>query len=161
MQIGKFKHRVDVSVEFNRLAIEDEEAASALIEIGKHRQASYFIVQAMEKYVRGTIYTLVNPNLEYFRERNRSHSLEDAVEFLVEIVSKNNSTIEQQVKNQIYQHVLGDTHYNQLHNNVRYPVYFKKHNSYSILEVSVEDSAVLKKRLVLLKKFLTELHRFA
>lgn len=161
MQIGNFRHRVNVSDEFNRLAIEDEDAATALIEIGKHRQASYFLVQAMEKYVRRTIFTLVNPNLEYFRERNRSHSLEDAVEFLVEIVSKNNATIEQQVKNQLYQHVLGNTHYNQLHNNVRYPVYFKKYNSYSILEVGGEDSAVLKKRLSLLKIFLSELHRFA
>ncbi len=161
MQIGKFKHRVEVSTEFNRLAKEDEDAAFALIEIGKYRQATYFLVQSMEKYVRGTIFTLVNPKLEYFRERNRSHSLEDAVEFLVEIVSKNNVTIEQQVKNQLYQHVLGDTQYNQLHNNVRYPVYFKKYDSYSILEITKEDSDLLFKRLLLLKKFLNELHRFA
>ena len=160
VRIGNYKHRIDVADGYARIATDDEQAALVLEVAGKYRQATYFLVQAMEKFVRAKIFSLVNPNIEYFRERNRSHSLEDAIEFLVEIVSKNNSTVEQQVKNQLHQHVLGDTQYNQLHNNVRYPIFLKKHDSYSILEVGMEDCAILKNRLASLKLFLNELHRF-
>lgn len=159
MKIGEFKHHIDVAIEFMHLAKEDEEAASILEQSKKYRQATYFLIQAMEKHVRAKIFTLVNPNLEYFRERNRTHSLEDAISFLIEIIAKNNPIIEQQIKNQLHKHVIGDTAYNHLHNNVRYPVFFRKHNSYSILNVNLEDYSILKERFCSLKKFLNDLHQ--
>lgn len=56
----------------------------------------YFYVQAMEKYVRTQIFSLVNPNTSYFRERTRTHNLDDLIEFLIEIICTND-----QIKNQL------------------------------------------------------------
>jgi hypothetical protein len=48
----------------------------------------YFLVQAMEKYIRAKIFTLVNASLEWIRERNRSHSLADSIDFLLEVITR-------------------------------------------------------------------------
>lgn len=160
MHIGIFKHKINVASEFSQTSKEDEAAAEILAQAGKFQQACYFLIQAIEKCVRAKIFTLVNPNIEYFRERNRSHSVESAVEFLIEIISTN-KTIQEQVLQQINLHVLGNTDYSRLHNNLRYPSYFKKYDSYSILETNQNDFNELKKRLSLLRKFLSDLHKFS
>lgn len=159
MNVGRFRHQVDVAGEFGRLAREDEAAAGLLAHSGAYRQAVYFLVQAMEKQVRAKIFSLVNPKLPYFRERNRTHSLEDAVAFLIEIVS-HSETVRRQVKDQLHAHVLGEVRYHHLHNNVRYPVYFEKYDAYSVLEVGEGDYVSLRERLSSLKQFLKDLHRF-
>lgn len=159
MHIGKLRYKVNVSSEFKALAKSDETAAEALASQGQYRQACYFIIQAMEKNIRHKVFTLVNPNIEYFRDRNRSHSLDDAADFLIEIIS-NDQVIQGQVSKQLKEHVLGDTRYNTLHNNLRYPWYFKKYDSYSVLEVNYEDYSRLKSRLDSLKIFLDDLHLF-
>lgn len=159
MHIGIFRHQVDVSTEFTKLSKEDEAAAEALAQSNHFRQACYFLIQAMEKSIRAKIFTLVNPNLEYFRNRNRSHSLDSAVDFLVEIISTE-KVIQEQVSNQLNTYVLGKTKYNHLHNNLRYPAYFDKYDAYSMLDISFKDYENLKKRLQSLRLFLVDLHRF-
>ena len=160
MHIGKFRYKTNVSSEFMKLSIEDETAAETLAQNGQYRQACYFIIQAMEKYIRSKIFTLVNANIEYFRNRNRTHSLDSAVEFLIEIVSSD-KVVQEQVSQQLNIHVLGNTQYGHLHNNLRYPAYFNKYNSYSILDVELDDFVKLKTRLHSLKKFLNDLHKLA
>ena len=157
--IGKFKHKVDVSIEFANLAREDEASAETLADNNQFRHACSLIVQAMEKSIRAKIFTLVNPNIEYFRSRNRTHSLDSAIEFLIEIVSTD-EIVQQQVSQQLKNHVLEDTNYGHLHNNLRYPTYSNKYNSYSILSVESNDFERLKGRLHSLKKFLNDLHKF-
>ncbi len=159
MSIGKFRHKINVSSEFAQLSRDDEAAADSLAEKGQLRQACYFIIQAMEKAIRAKIFTLVNPNIEYFRDRNRTHSLDSAVEFLIEIISTD-KLVQKQVSLQLNTHVLGDTKYGHLHNNLRYPAYFKRYDSYSTLDVEVSDFEKLKTRLQLLRKFLNDLHKF-
>lgn len=159
MHIGKFRHEINVSSEFDQLSRDDEAAADSLAERGQLRQACYFIIQAMEKAIRAKIFTLVNPNIEYFRGRNRTHSLESAVEFLIEIISTD-KIIQEQVSLQLNSHVLGNTKYGHLHNNLRYPVYFKRRDSYSTLDVEADDFKKLRSRLQLLRKFLNDLHKF-
>lgn len=132
MHIGKLRHRVNVAAEFLQLAREDERASEHLADNQQYRQACYFTIQAMEKFIRAKVFTLVNPNLEYFREKNRSHSLESAVDFLIEIVS-DQEIVREQVSAQLKNHVLGNTRYNHLHNNLRYPTYFQRYDSYSVL----------------------------
>lgn len=158
MHIGKFRHKINVASEFAKISKDDETAADALAAIGHFRQACYFLIQAIEKSIRAKIFTLVNPNLEYFRERNRTHSVESAVEFLIEIVSTD-KLVQGQVSQQISSYVLGKTEYSRLHNDLRYPVYFKKHDSYSALDLNKNDYDELKKRLSLLRRFLDDLHK--
>lgn len=159
MQIGKFRHKVNVAVEFSKLSIEDENSAKILASNGQFRHACYLIIQAMEKSIRAKIFTLVNPNIEYFRNRNRTHSLDSAIEFLIEIVSAD-KVVQAQISDQLNVHVLGNTKYGHLHNNLRYPSYFNKYDSYSVLNVELNDFEVLKKRLDLLRRFLNDLHLF-
>jgi len=159
MHIGKFRHKINVASEFAQISKEEEVAADSLAAVGHFRQACYFLIQAIEKAIRAKIFTLVNPNLEYFRERNRTHSVESAVEFLIEIVSTD-KLIQEQVSKQISYYVLGKTEYSKLHNNLRYPAYFSKYDSYSTLDVNKNDYDELKNRLSLLRKFLDDLHKF-
>ena len=159
MHIGKFRHKINVASEFAQISKDDEVAAEALAAVGYFRQASYFLIQSIEKSIRAKIFTLVNPNLEYFRDRNRTHSVESAVEFLIEIVSTD-KLIQGQVSQQISSYVLGNTEYSRLHNDLRYPAYFRKYDSYSSLDVNKNDYDELKKRLSLLRKFLDDLHKF-
>ncbi len=159
MHIGKFRHKINVSSEFFELSRSDEVSAKMLAEKGQFRQACYLLIQAMEKAIRAKIFSLVNPNIEYFRNRNRSHSLDSAVEFLIEIVSTDN-IVRNQVSQQLNTHVLGNTNYGHLHNNLRYPSYFEKYDSYSTIEVGKDDFAILSNRLMLLRKFLDDLHKF-
>lgn len=160
MHIGKFRHKIDVASEFRRIEKSDAFAAEMLALEGSYRQACYFIIQAMEKAIRAKIFTLVNPNIEYFRERNRTHSIESAVEFLIEIVSTD-EVVRRQVSNQLNTYVLGNTRYNKLHNDLRYPAYFNKYDSYSMLDISMDDFSRLRKRYESLKGFLDELNRFS
>jgi HEPN domain-containing protein len=159
MHIGNFNHKINVSTEFYQLSIEDESSANLLAKENKFRQACYFIIQAMEKAIRSKIFILVNPNIEYFRNRNRTHSIDSAIEFLIEIIS-NDKIIQNQVSKQLNFYVLGNTKYEYLHNNLRYPSYFKKYDSYSILNVGLKDFKELNKRLQLLRKFLNDLDKF-
>ena len=159
MHIGKFRHEIDVILELEKLSQEDELSASILAQNGHHRQACYLLTQAMEKAIRAKIFTFVNPNNEYFRNQNRTHSLEKVVNFLIELVSTD-KTIKSQVLNQINKYVIGVTHYSYLHNNLRYPTYFEKYDSYSLLEISRSDFDLLQERLKALKAFLKDLHKF-
>ena len=159
MYLGKFRHKINVASEFKELSKADTSVAELLAENKEYRHACYFIIQAMEKAIRAKIFNLVNPNIEYFRERNRTHSLESAVEFLIEIVNSD-KLVQEQVSKQLNEHVLGKTKYNHLHNNLRYPSYFKKYDSYSIFEVGECDYKELKLRLDSLNNFLNDLHKF-
>ncbi|MCB0139243.1 MAG: HEPN domain-containing protein [Caldilineaceae bacterium] len=158
--IGKFKHNISVASEYAALSKEDEAAANILATQKHYRQACILLVQAMEKAIRAKIFTLVNPNLDYFREKNKHHSLDAAVEFLIEIVSTD-SVIKGQILAQLNTHVLENTQYNHLHNNLRYPSYFKRYDSYSLLEIQREDFNRLRNRLISLRKFLDELGRLS
>lgn len=158
MHIGRFRHKVKVSVEYANMSKSDEAAAQALAQSGHYRQACYFLIQAIEKAIRSKIFTLVNPNLEYFREKNKSHSVESAVSFLIELIATD-ELVKTQVSKQIYEHVLGSTHYSRLHNNLRYPAYFQKYDSYSMLDLVERDYNFLKQKLSNMRLFLSDLDR--
>lgn len=154
--LGKINYNINVSEGFRIQSISDERAANILFENGAYKQSSYYIIQAMEKLIRSKIFTLVDARNEYFRDRNRTHSLEDAADFLIDILGTN-EVVKKQVSNQLYNFVLGDTKYNYLHNNLRYPFYSKKFNSYSSLDFEKSDANILLGRLGSLKKFLKDI----
>lgn len=158
--IGRFSYNANASLSYKQLAESDEKVAILLFEVGSYRESCYHILQAMEKLIRAKIFTLVDANNKFFRDKNRSHSVEDAVSFLIEVVSSN-ETIKSQVNQQLKKHVLGITRYNHLHNNLRYPVFFEKQNSYSLLEITKEDTRDLLNRLNLLKAFIQDIDSIA
>jgi HEPN domain-containing protein len=157
--IGRFEHHLrDVAAEYQTLAQEDEQVGTLLIGRQQYRHGVYFLVQAMEKYVRSTIFGLVNPNTAYFRERTRTHDLDALLAFLVEIASAD-PVVQDQVRRQIEQHVLGTIRFGNLHNNLRYPAYLDRRQSYALLRVGCEDAKVVSGRLQTLKRFLGEIHQ--
>lgn len=160
MKVGTFRRQVNVSQEYLALARSDEIAAEKLSQVDCYRQACYFIIQAMEKYIRAKVFGIVNPKLGFFRDENRSHSLDSAIEFLVKVISSD-PVIQQQVLKQLSEYVLGDTKYNHLHNNLRYPVYFSNLDSYSMLDVGRNDYNRLFERLSSLKHFLNDINKLS
>ena len=72
--IGTINREVDISYEYYNLALEDEKVAILLKNKGEYRHSIYFFIQAMEKYIKSKIFTLVNPNLEYYINKNKHHS---------------------------------------------------------------------------------------
>ena len=75
-ELGKFRHNIDVAAEFFRMAREDEQTGNILLNAGRYRQSMYFILQAMEKYVRSKIFSIVDARNQYFRQKQRDHVLQ-------------------------------------------------------------------------------------
>ncbi|ADK14892.1 MULTISPECIES: HEPN domain-containing protein [Clostridium] len=158
MYLGNIRHNIDVSNEYYMLAKKDEEVGNILMERCEYRHAIYFFIQAMEKYIRAKIFRLVDPKLDYFRKRNQTHSIESAIEFLIDIISPDKN-IQQQIKEQLNKYVLQDIKFQQLHNNLRYPYYSSKYNSYSMVDFRSLDCSGIYIKLHDLKDYLQELNR--
>lgn len=152
MRIGHFRRAVDVAHEYRQLATQDEHAANLLMRAGQSRPAAYFVIQAIEKYLRSKIFSIVDGKNEYFRQRNRNHSVEDAVAFLVEVISPD-PLVRQQIKAQLESFITGDVQFNHLHNDIRYPTYFDRDGCYSCLELNQSDTDKLFAKLEWVKQF--------
>lgn len=158
-RVGNIKIiKTSISEEYQTLAIVDKESAIVLGNNGFYRQASYFFLQAMEKMIRAKIFTLIDSKNKYFRDKNRSHSLIDAIELLIEIVSRGDSIIAMQHKNNINQFVLGNLNYQQLHNNLRYPWFSEKYQSFNLLDIDKQSYLEIKNKHFSLEKYLKDLY---
>lgn len=157
-ELGIFKHNVEPSVEFTLLAEEDERTGAMLKDASRYRPSMYFILQAMEKYVRAKIFSMVDARNEYFRREQRTHALQEAVQDLINIFSPDEH-LRRQIMQQLHDYVLGDIKYEYLHNDLRYPKYSGRYNSYSSLQVSRQHCDLLFEKLRLLKVFLEGLDR--
>lgn len=155
-KIGTFKYNINVANSYQELATSDEAAAKLLLKHGEYRQSCYFTLQSMGKLIRAKIFTLVDAKNDYFRNENRSHSVEDAINFLVKVISAD-EIIKEQVKQQVTKYVLGDVKSNHLHNNLRYPIYFQRSNYYALLDITKSDAEILLERMELLKKFIVNI----
>ena len=111
----------------------------------------------MEKYVRSTIFGLVNPNTDYFRQRILTHNLDDLLAFLREIVCSN-AELREQVRLQMQNHVLGGIKFGALHNDLRYPNFDERRSSYFVLQTERKDADTVYARLQTLKQFLRDIH---
>lgn len=147
---------VTPETEYAAMAKEDELAARTLFNAGWYRQAVYLTVQAIEKFIRAAIFHRVNPNTEYFRERARTHYVDELLEFLLDIVGDNDQ-LKHQLRSQLQDIVLGSLKLGRLQNDVRYPRYSIRDNSYSVLRVTRECAADIIQRLELLKRFLDDI----
>ena len=158
-RLGSRRHGIDVTAEYARLAEEDESAASLLQQSGCHRQAIYFYVQAMEKRVRAKIFTLVSPTHRFFRDENRHHSVEEALVFLLKVI-RLDTPMAETVQKMVDRYVIGGIEYARLHNNLRYPYFSERFQSYSCLDVGKAVVARVAEALRYLKTLLIDLDRF-
>ncbi len=147
-----------ISLEYQCLSDSDKSAAETLAKLGHYRQACYFLLQAIEKTVRAKIFTLVDGNNKYFRDKNRTHSISDAIDFLIEIISKNDPVIAAQHKYNFYSYVLGSLNYQQIHNNLRYPWFSEGKNSFYVLDIHERDYAELSDNLKKLETYLKDFY---
>ncbi|MGL5712724.1 MAG: HEPN domain-containing protein [Paraclostridium sp.] len=156
--LGSIKTNIDLSYEYIKLAREDESVAILLKNNHEYRHSIYYFIQAMEKYIKSKIFTLVNPNLEYFINRNRHHSLDSSIEFLIEVISSD-ETIRNQVKFQFNEYVFKGLNSRSLHNNLRYPFYNDKYRFYTIVNYDKNDCEYIEQMLDNLKKYLEDLNK--
>ena len=156
--IVTINREVDISYEYYNLALEDEKVAILLKNKGEYRHSIYFFIQAMEKYIKSKIFTLVNPNLEYYINKNKHHSLDDSIEFLIEVISPDEN-IRNQVKLYFNKYVFKDLSFRNLHNNLRYPFYDRSRGYYNIIKFDIEDCKYIEEMLENLKKYLKDLNR--
>lgn len=157
--IGRLDRNIhDIAEEYHRLAMEDEEVGRYLLADRKYRHAVYCFVQAMEKHVRFKIFTLVNADHEYFRNQTRTHNLDELLSFLVEIVS-GNRLIQEQVRDQLDSFVLQGVRFGKLHNDLRYPIYLERYNSFAMLQIDRQDAERALEKLEKLKVFLQDIDR--
>lgn len=156
--IGKLDRDVDVSYEYGRLAADDERVGIMLKNAGEYRHSIYFLIQAMEKYIRAKIFSLVNAQLQYYRDQERHHSVEDAAAFLLKVVHTNDE-MRNRISKQLHDFVLGDIRFNHLHNDLRYPYYSERHKSFICLNVGKSDCDLIVEKLNALKSFLAGIDR--
>jgi len=152
-RIGTHRHDVEVSFEYRRLAEEDEKVATLLFEQNQYRHAMYWIIQATEKYLRSKIFSIVDPKNQYFREKNRNHSVEDAAMFLAEVAPVDQQT-RVHIKQQLHFFITQDVRFQALHNELRYPAYLERHGYFCSLSVGRADAQRLFDKLQWLKMFL-------
>ena len=140
--IGRLETKIkgeDLSKKYKQLYKKDLESANVLIENGLYNQAAYFLIQTIEKMLRSKIFSKVNGDIEYYREKNRSHNISDGIEFLVDVTGFDDLAKED-LKNQLNNTVLETEIISRLNNNLRYPIYSKKYESYSLLILTVKDT---------------------
>lgn len=112
----------------------------------------------MEKYIRSTIFSKLNSEYEYNRQINRSHSLLDAIDLLVQLITTDTIT-QESIKEQLKIKVLGNINYQQLHNSLRYPYYSNLKKSYQKKAYVKKDYESLSNSLNNLKLYLLDLNR--
>lgn len=163
-QIGKrtsLKSSLDVANEYNTISEKNLKAARLLMKNEMYNEAYYYFIQSMEKSIKKKICEIIDVTNPYFagQLKNLGHSLDNAVEFLLKLVSGNNSVLYEQIKKQIVAGVLLDIRFSSIHNNVRYPYFSQYKNEYSFLYVTYNDCLEIEQMEKRLKKFLNELHR--
>jgi hypothetical protein len=158
-KIGKTKRISckEAIMKYYILAEEDENVGQLLVRNGKYRHGIYFLIQSMEKYLRANIYMIIDPCDKRVVNQNRNHSVDEAVELLLNILS-GDDLVTQQIKDQL-EKVLGNIKYHHLHNNLRYPSFNPREKLYFTLDVNEIDAQNIIKTLELLKDFLKDFHK--
>lgn len=154
--VGQLRHNIQIVEEYSQLAAHDERIAASLMRQGEYRHACYFFIQAMEKLVRASIYTRVDPYNRFFRDQTRTHDIEELLGFLLTVISLDEKK-RRSLKEKLDTYVLANTYFERIHNDLRYPKFSEHHQTFSILEVSVHDAQHIQHRLQELKRFLEEM----
>ena len=99
---------------------------------------------------------VINP---YYAEKLRSlgHSLDQSIQFMLEIYANGDQPLKSQMEHQLLNTVLKEVHVSSLHNWVRYPAYRSKYSDYSMLQISKKDCEILASALNGLQSYLKDI----
>lgn len=150
---------IDIADEFLRLALEDERAAEVLCKNHCYNQAAYYYIQSMEKYIKSYICRKVDVTKPSFAEMLKSigHSLDAAIDLLIEILSGNDEMLKGQIQCQIKENILKNIRFSVLYNAIRYPYYRRYKDAYSITDMTHRDCKILIEIYDGLKNYMKEL----
>ena len=154
--LGKLETNIkgaDLSIKYKQLFTDDLKASNVLIKNGYYNQAAYLLIQTIEKMLRSKIFSKVNGDIEYFRKRNRNHDISDGINFLIDVTGYDELT-KNGLKEQLNNTILETEIISRLNNNLRYPSYSKKFESYSLLILSKNDIDRLLKMITHLESYL-------
>ncbi|MEY8334903.1 hypothetical protein AALB53_17635 [Lachnospiraceae bacterium 47-T17] len=159
--LGKFhdvNNGIDMSIEFETIAKQDEKTADILCKQGLYNQSAYYYIQSMEKFIKSYICKKIDITNAYYANRLRQlgHSLDDAIDFFIEIISGNDSNLRIQVSEQLKRGVLKGIRFSTIHNVCRYPVY--KNGSYRIIEMKKHDCTLLREIYDMLKTYINSIN---
>lgn len=126
---------------------------------GLYRNAMYFYVQSMEKRVRSQTFKIVDPYNPYWRSINQHHDLYSSVKFFVEALGMD-TLVAKQVEDMINKYIIGNINFRMLHNNLRYPYFSEKYNTYSCVSYTCDDCSSIYEKLVFLKNLLSDLDKY-
>ena len=138
----KYLDTTEMKAEYLSLRDSNLQAAKILEKQGLYKEAIYMYIQAMEKEIKGHICGKVDSANPYFSEKLRAevgHSLDKSIDFLIEILAGNDSTLKDQLIDQIKIHVLENINFSRLHNDCRYPAYNLSQKQYFILCIDKHD----------------------
>lgn len=155
-QPGRSERVVNVKSRFEELAREDEEVSRTLFAQGHPRHAIYFCFQAMEKLVRGKIFGRVNAYERMYQDLNRTHSIEGALVFLIDVYSSNAAERPHLVE-QFRLGIMGDLDLRHLHNDLRYPFFDVNRQHFRSRIYTQGDAEQILRCLDALKKFLRDM----
>ncbi|MGL5126295.1 MAG: hypothetical protein ACRC6U_10015 [Fusobacteriaceae bacterium] len=144
IKLGKVKYINDPAEMANiflEISESDENTSMHLYNTKQYNQAIYFMIQSIEKYIRYAISRKINMiNPDFARKlRDMSHSFDDLLEFLIEIMSGENRNLFCQLQELIKENILENTLFNKLHNDLRYPKYIQGKEVYRVLITTKED----------------------
>lgn len=116
MQIGKkeiLNTSMDVAATYRTLAETNRKSADLLFRHSLYKEAAYYYLQTMEKLIKEKICSIVDVTKPYFSDKLRaiSHSLDESVSFLIEILAGNNEILRTQITEQLVVGVLMDYKY--------------------------------------------------
>lgn len=162
IKLGKVQHINDpaeIANIFLEISKSDENTSLHLYNTKQYNQAIYFMIQSMEKYIRYAICRKVNMTNPYFAKKlkDMSHSFDDLLELLIEIMSGENKTLFFQLQQLIKENILENTLFSRLHNDLRYPKYIQTNEVYRILVTNKDDYHKIKDVSLKLKNCIDEM----
>ena len=157
----KFLNATEMKSEYQALKESNYKAAIKLEEQGYYNEAVYMYIQAMEKEIKGYICGKVDSTNPYFSQKLRDigHSLDNSIDFLIELLAGNNDALKEQLMVQIKQGVFQNIRFSKLYNDCRYPMYNTHEQKYYILVINKEDCKRVAKISQQLTKFIQDFDR--
>lgn len=162
IKLGKVQHISDpaeIANIFLEISKSDENTSLHLYNTKQYNQAIYFLIQSMEKYIRYAICKKVNMTNPYFAKKlkDMSHSFDDLLDLLIEIMSGENKILFCQLKQLIKENILENTIFSRLHNDLRYPKYIQTTEVYRVLVTTKEDYYKIREVSLNLKNCINEM----
>lgn len=164
MLFGRRKYindSADMADVFYKISKEDNNTAEYLFSQKYYNQATYFLIQSCEKYIKYLICQKVDSSNKYFAQKLRyvGHSLDNSIDFLIEIKAGNDDILRQQLHYQIKNIIMKNTQFTGIYNAVRYPHYSERYHNHSLLEMTAADYLSIKNILNTVKNTLRDLDK--